>query len=86
MPAVVILVYNEVTLRNNRTAEIHQTALRTGQFASLEMQRIFAGAESTLTAMARAPVLRYFREQECVSYLADIVENSPQFTGISVVD
>ena len=86
MPAVVILIYNEVTLRNNRTAEIHQTALRTGQFASLEMQRIFAGAESTLAAMARAPVLRGFRQPDCVSYLADIVESSPQFTNISAMD
>jgi two-component sensor histidine kinase len=85
MPAVVILIYNEVTLRNNRTAEIHQTALRTGQLAALEMQRIFAGAESTLTAMARAPVLREFTGQ-CASYLADILEGSPQFTSISAID
>ncbi len=86
MPAVVILIYNEVTLRKNRTAEIHQTALRTGQFASLEMQRIFAGAESTLSAMARAPVIREFRLPDCVSYLADIVKSSPQFTNISAID
>ena len=50
------------------------------------MQRIFAGAESTLTAMARAPVLRGFRQPDCVSYLADIAEASPQFTTISAMD
>ena len=86
MPAVVILFYNEISLRQSREAEIHRTALRVGQLASLEMQRIFVGAENTLAAMARAPVVRSFDPAQCESYLAEVMAENPQFTAIAAVD
>ena len=45
VPALVILVYNEVALRRSREAEVHALALRFGQLASLEMQGVIEGIE-----------------------------------------
>jgi hypothetical protein len=64
-PALLILGYNEVSLRRSREAEIHALALRFGQQASLEMQGIISGAEGLLRAIARVPAVRSFDPEAC---------------------
>ncbi len=54
VPALAILVYNEVALRRSREAEVHALALRFGPLASLELQGVIEGLEGLLLAIARA--------------------------------
>ena len=43
LPALAILLYNEVSLRRSREAEVHALALRFGQLGAL-LYRLFNGA------------------------------------------
>ena len=84
-PALLILAYNEIAFRRSREAEVHALALRLGQLASLEMERIVGGIEGMLRAVARAPVVRSFNNESCQAYLADVQAQSPHLGGISAV-
>jgi two-component sensor histidine kinase len=86
VPALVILVYNEVALRRSREAEVHALALRFGQLASLEMQGVIEGIEGLLLAIAHAPIVRSFDNETCRNYLADVQAQSPHLTAVTVID
>ena len=86
VPALAILVYNEVALRRSCEAEVHALALRFGQLASLELQGVIEGLEGLLLAIARAPVVRSFENEPCRNYLADLQIQSPHVTAITVID
>lgn len=85
-PAILILLYNVVSLRKSREAEVHTQALQIGNLAALEMQRIMTGAERLLTAVARVPAVRNFSTSECVEYLTRLANDNPQFAAITAVD
>ena len=85
-PALAILFYNEVALRDRRTVEVDQLARRSGQLASLEIERIIGGAEGTLIALSYAPVVMAFGSEACSTYLRDVTARLPQFAAISVLD
>ena len=84
-PALAILLYNEVSLRRSREAEVHQLAMRFGQLAAQELEGIVGGVEGLLRAVARAPVVRSM-DQRCAAYLADIRAQSPSLSGLTVLD
>ncbi|MCB8820370.1 sensor histidine kinase [Microvirga rosea] len=86
VPALAILIYNEVALRRSREAEIHALALRLGQSAALEMQSIIEGSKGQLLAVAFAPSVRSFNPDLCVTYLQDVQTLSPHLTPITVLD
>ena len=85
-PALVILLYNEITMRRSREAEVHRSALRIGELVSLEIQRIMDGSEGILRVLARAPSVRTFDTGSCVAFVADVTAESPQFLSISAID
>ncbi|XIK05175.1 cache domain-containing protein [Mesorhizobium sp. AaZ16] len=85
-PALVILLYNEVVTRGEREIEVHRSAMRVGELASLEMQRIMDGAEGMLRVVARSPSVREFDTGSCESFLADLTTQTPQFLSVSAVD
>jgi two-component sensor histidine kinase len=85
-PALLILLYNEVVTRREREGEVHRTAMRIGELASLEVQRIVDGSEGVLRTLAHAPSIRDFDAALCVPFLADVKAQSPQFTSIAVAD
>jgi two-component sensor histidine kinase len=85
-PALVILLYNEVVTRGEREIEVHRSAMRVGELASLEMQRIVDGAEGMLRVVARSPSVREFDTGSCESFLADLTTQTPQFLSVSAVD
>ncbi len=86
LPTLAILAYNEIALRRDRAAEVDAMALRTGELAALEIQRILDGAEGILTAIAGAPVLRGFQPDACDQYLAEVKAGLPQLTAITALD
>lgn len=85
-PALIILVYNEISLRRSREAEVHELALRFGQLAALEMESIVGGTEGLLRAVARAPVVRSFEAEACAVYLVDILAQAPHLNSIAAID
>jgi hypothetical protein len=85
-PALIILLYNEVVTRRERESEVHRTAMRVGELASLEIQRIIDGSEGVLRTLANAPSIRDFDAGLCAPFLADVKAQSPQFTSIAAVD
>jgi two-component sensor histidine kinase len=85
-PALIILLYNEVVTRRERELEVHRTAMRIGELASLEIQRIIEGSEGVLRTLAHAPSIRDFDAALCAPFLADVTAQSPQFASIAVVD
>ncbi|HEY8381412.1 MAG TPA: sensor histidine kinase [Microvirga sp.] len=85
-PALAILVYNEVSLRSAREAEVHELALRFGQLAAQELEGIVGGVESVLRTAARAPVTRSFDTEPCRSFLSDVQAQSPNLTTLTVID
>jgi two-component sensor histidine kinase len=86
LPALGTILYNEAVFRQVRGMEVHQTALRTAELAALEMERIISGSSGILAAMARAPVVRAFSEQDCAPYLRDLRQELPQFNAIAALD
>jgi two-component sensor histidine kinase len=88
-PALAILVYNEVTLRRSREAEVHELALHFGQLAAQELEGIVGGVEGLLRAVAHAPVIRSFETSSntnpCRSYLADVQAQSPNLSSLTVI-
>ncbi|HEV7274846.1 MAG TPA: sensor histidine kinase [Devosiaceae bacterium] len=86
LPALTILGFNEYVLRQNRQAEINAYALRLGELASLEMQRIVSGAGALMMAVASTPVIQEDDRAGCQSYLRRLEGNLPQLTLISIID
>ncbi len=86
LPALAILLYNEVSLRRSREAEVQALALRFGQLAALEMQGVIEGIHGLLLAVARAPAVRSFDPALCRAYLDDVQAESPHLTTITVID
>src|SRR3712207_1745363 len=84
-PALAILVYNEVTLRRSREAEVHELAVHFGQLAAQEIEGIVGGVEGLLRAVARAPVIRSFDTGPCRAYLTDIQAQSPSLSSLTVI-
>jgi hypothetical protein len=85
-PALAILVYNEVSLRRSREAEVHELALRFGKLAGQELEGIFSGLEGVMRAVAVAPVARTFDSEPCRTYLASVQAQTPGLTTITVFD
>jgi len=86
LPALLILLFNETQLREERIAEIHATARNNGQLAALEMERIIDGSEATLMAVASVPFVRGFDKDACSAFLAQVVRRNERFLSISAID
>jgi two-component sensor histidine kinase len=84
-PAVAIVIYNAVTLRDSRTAELHTEALRSAELAALELERIISGTDSIMTVMANSPVVARRDREECSAFLERIVTALPFLSSISII-
>jgi two-component sensor histidine kinase len=86
LPAFAILVYNEVTLRRSRAAEIHDLALRNGGHAASELGNIIAGFENLVSAVAAVPALVSQDPRPCEDYLRSVARGMPALDSIFLVD
>ncbi len=86
LPGLVVLGYNEVGLRQSRQAEAHETALRNGQQAAAEMQRIFEGIRNLLIAISGNDDVIELNQPACNAYLHSVAARMPSLGGIVVFD
>src|SRR6478736_5708095 len=86
MPTLAVIGYNEFKLRNSRTQEVHEQALRSGMLAASELERIFEGIENLLVAIGRMPQIQALDTQSCMAYFESLQPSVRHLTGINVVD
>ena len=86
LPAFAILVYNEITLRRSRAAEIHDLALRNGRQAASEVGNIIAGFENLVGAVGAVPAVLSSDRRPCEDYLVSVARGLPALDAIYIVD
>jgi len=86
LPAFAILVYNEVTLRRSRAAEIHDLALRNGRQAASEIGNIITGFENLVSAVAAVPAVVGRDVRACDDYLGSVTRGMPALDAIFLVE
>jgi two-component sensor histidine kinase len=85
IPATGMLIYNEAWYRSQRDAKLHSEALQASRQVASEVDRIFEGAKSLLTATAVVPSVTGDDTQQCNSVLAEIAGEVPSIATISMV-
>lgn len=85
IPATGMLIYNEVWYRAQRDAEIHDQALQASRQAASEVDRIFEGMRSLLTATSVIPSVTGDDTTRCNSVLSEIAAQVPSVGSISMV-
>lgn len=86
VPAVVILVWNVLFLREVRTSEVHRQALKTAELSYLEMVRVLAGAEGVLRVIEAAPVVQSGNPEACSIFLRRTLESLPYLASLSIAN
>lgn len=86
LPMLVIIVYNEHSVRQSRYLEIHQLAAGNAQQAALEIERLVTGAENVLKAVVAAPAILDLDATRCAQYLADLKRQIPELHVIVLFD
>lgn len=86
VPAMAGLVYFILAIHHEREREVRDQAFRTSQIASLEIERIIAGAQGILQAVALSPALSEEDPSACRSYLDAVAAHLTQFRGFEVID
>lgn len=85
-PVLAVVVYNELSLRSAREAEVREIALQSARQTSLELERLASGTQSVLEAIAAAPVVQDANWTDCEEFLARLIERQPQFLSLAVLD
>jgi len=85
IPAIGILAYNQIQLRQDRAAEINDMALRQATLASLEVERILDGVRSVLVVASVSGELRGSSSAACQSYLAEVAARVPGIDSMAVL-
>lgn len=86
VPAVAILVWNVLYLREVRTAEVHAQARKTAEVIYLEMERVLAGAEAVLRVIEAAPVVQSENPEACSAFLRRTMEALPYLASLSIAN
>lgn len=86
LPIVILILLNLLTLRAERLAEMHETALLTARGAATELERIISGVESVLITLAAAPVSLAGPPERCDEYYRRVTAALPHILEISLID
>ena len=86
LPAVAVLAYIQINIRESRTLEVRDLALRSATLAASEIERITEGVGAVMRAVGQAPTVRRFDDTDCTAYLRDLLPALPQLAGITVLD
>lgn len=86
VPAIVVLVLFEQSLRGVREQEMRDTAWRQTQQVNSEMMRLQEGMETLLVALSSAPVVRRFDAVLCPGYLREVRRALPHLLTLIVLD
>jgi two-component sensor histidine kinase len=86
VPVLLAVAYNEFDLRQAREREIRSQALATAQQTSYELERLVAGTEAVLDAIAATPSVAAGDWASCENFLAAFKQKLPQFISLGVLD
>ncbi|WP_406853710.1 cache domain-containing protein [Alsobacter sp. KACC 23698] len=86
VPAIAIIVFNEITLRRSRVAETNDMALRSARLAASELDRVIEGVNGLLLAVSSAPAVRNLDAENCADYLSHLQNQVTLVTGIVAID
>jgi two-component sensor histidine kinase len=86
LPVTALLVYNEISSRRERSAEIHAQAAQAAHHAALEVERILEGARSLLIAVSALPAVMDLQPQSCSSTLQRVADGLSMTGAILVFD
>lgn len=86
LPALAIQVHHELELRQDGERRLHEDALRLGQFAAGEMDRILESARVLLVALAEQPSVRRRDAGACSGYVARLNVHFPGLRDVTAVD
>ena len=86
LPAIAIQIYNELTMRQQREAQVHDEALRLAEFAASDLKGVLAGAHTLLISLASAPAIRNHAPAACDSLLAELGAHLPQYAALGAAD
>ena len=84
LPAIAIVAYNEVELRNSREAEVRDQALRLGQETATELERTIDDVRTLLVTFAELPMIR--EPAGCTAFLSRLRPNYPEYLSINIAD
>jgi PAS domain S-box-containing protein len=84
LPAIAIVVYNEVELRNAREAEVRDQALRLARETATELERTIEDVRTLLVTFAELPVIR--DAAGCTAFMSRLRPNYPEYLTINVAD
>src|SRR6185436_11986775 len=82
LPAMLMLVYNEIDFRRARLTNLREDAARSAKLVASEVEQIFDGLRGILTTIGAAPVVRGPDTGGCHDYLADLARRLPQLAAI----
>jgi two-component sensor histidine kinase len=85
LPALVIMLVYEASMRSTRMAEAEAFVLRMSEVARGEMFRALTGAGTLMIAIGEAPVTRAGAEN-CAGYIASVRAELPQILDIALAD
>lgn len=83
-PSIAILGYHEIASRQQRMAEIADSALRASHQAELELARIVEGIGGMLMATAKVPEVQAAAVPGCHTVLKSIGDGNPSIASLSV--
>lgn len=85
-PSFAVVGFTEWQVTSARHDEINELALQSARQAAFELDRIVAGVQSLLLAVAAVPDVRRLDEQGCSAYLAALRPSLGEMAAISVFD
>ena len=86
LPAIAIQLYNELTLRQHREAQVHDEALRLAEFTASELNGMLAGARTFLISLTSTAAIRTHDAKACEALLAELAPRLPQFAAMGAAD
>jgi PAS domain S-box-containing protein len=86
LPALAIQLHHEFELRRDGERRLRAEALRLGEFAAGEMDRILDGARVLLVTLAEQPSVRGHDAAACSSHVARLNVSFPGFRDVSARD
>ncbi|MCF1432905.1 HAMP domain-containing protein [Agrobacterium vitis] len=85
-PALGMLVYNEVSARAERYAEVHRQVFETARQAASEVKSVVEGVKALLIATAVIPAVTGQDKQACTDVLKSVAARVTQVRNIVVLD
>lgn len=86
LPAMGIQVYNELTLRQHREAQVRDEALRLAEFSASELNGVLAGARTLLVSLSSTAAVRNHDAAACQTLLEEIDPRLPQYAALGAAD